>query len=330
MHRPASLLLSATLVLSVGLLSACSGGSGSASPSDSTSASTSDSAPATTAPTPTAADEAALAAVTVTGDLGTAPTATFAQPFSVGAIVARLDAKGTGTDSIAADSFVQVNYAVFSGADGSELASTWKGQHSEVIPMTGLSAAFDPMVKVLVGSPVGTRVVLGIPAAAATETSAATPAEVMVLEADRIVPTRATGTAVTPPAGLPTVTLAANGEPSISVPADATKPTDLVAQTLIKGDGPAVAANDVITVQYSGWLWDGTAFDSSWTNGTPFQTQIGTKSVIEGWDKGLIGQTVGSQVLLVIPPSLGYGDQESGTIPANSTLIFVVDILAAG
>ncbi len=103
-----------------------------------------------------------------------------------------------------------------------------------------------------------------------------------------------------------------------------------MAQTLIKGDGPAVAANDVITVQYSGWLWDGTAFDSSWTNGTPFQTQIGTKSVIEGWDKGLIGQTVGSQVLLVIPPSLGYGDQESGTIPANSTLIFVVDILAAG
>jgi peptidylprolyl isomerase len=325
-------LLSATLVLSVGLLSACSGGSanGSPSPSDSTSASASDSASAPTATTASAADVAALAAVTVSGDLGSAPTATFTQPFSVGAIVARLDTKGSGTDSIAADSYVQVNYSVFSGDDGSQLASTWNGQHSEVIPMTGLSAAFDPLVKILVGSPVGTRVVLGIPPSPATETTAASPAEVMVLEADRIVPTHATGTAVTPPAGLPTVTLAANGEPSITVPADATKPTDLVAQTLIKGDGPAVAANDVITVQYSGWLWDGTAFDSSWTNGTPFQTQIGTSSVIQGWDKGLIGQTVGSQVLLVIPPSLGYGDQESGTIPANSTLIFVVDILAAG
>ena len=82
-------------------------------------------------------------------------------------------------------------------------------------------------------------------------------------------------------------------------------------------------------MQYSGWLFDGTPFDSSWVNGAPFTTQIGTGSVIQGWDQGIIGQTVGSQVLLVIPPDLAYGDTERGTIPASSTLIFVVDILDA-
>ena len=136
-------------------------------------------------------------------------------------------------------------------------------------------------------------------------------------------------TPVTPPAGLPVVTLADDGAPSITVPADATKPTTLVAQTLIKGAGPAVQSGQTITAQYSGWLWDGTAFDSSWTNGSPFQTKIGVGAVIPGWDQALVGQTVGSQVLLVVPPDLGYQDKDNGPIPANSTLIFVIDILDA-
>ena len=125
----------------------------------------------------------------------------------------------------------------------------------------------------------------------------------------------------------PAVTLAANGEPTLAKPTG-TAPTALVNQVLIKGSGVTVQSGQTITVNYSGWLWNGTEFDSSW-KGSPLSTQIGAGKVIKGWDQGLVGQTVGSQVLLIIPPSLGYGDTAQGSIPAGSTLVFVVDILDA-
>ncbi|MCB2176099.1 MAG: FKBP-type peptidyl-prolyl cis-trans isomerase [Actinomycetales bacterium] len=322
MRRPATLLLAATLALPAGLLAACSGGSAAPSTSASTPSST-DTATATAS----AADLATLDAIQVSGDPGATPTVTFDTPLSVGATVAKVDTKGTG-EPIPAGAMVKVNYALFSGDDGSMVGSTWDDKTPEVIPLTGLDPVFEPLVNALVGAPLGSRIVVALPGTAATSTAEASPSSVMVLEAFENVPLRAEGTAVTPPAGLPVVTLAADGTPSISVPAGTTEPTDLVTQTLIKGAGAEVKSGDTITVEYSGWLWDGTEFDSSWGK-NPFQTQIGSGSVIQGWDQGLVGQTVGSQVLLVIPPSLGYGDTEQGTIPANSTLIFVVDILAA-
>ncbi len=117
--------------------------------------------------------------------------------------------------------------------------------------------------------------------------------------------------------------------PRASSRSTAPPPTELVVQPLITGTGPAVESGQNVTFQYSGWLWDGTPFDSSWENGSPFTTTIGAGQVIQGWDQGLVGQPVGSQVLLVIPPALGYGDTEQGAIPAGSTLVFVVDILDA-
>ena len=97
------------------------------------------------------------------------------------------------------------------------------------------------------------------------------------------------------------------------------------------GEGPsgiAVQTGQTLTVQYTGWLWDGTKFDSSWSTGSPATFKLDTGSVIAGWVEGLTGQTIGSQVLLVIPPAEGYGDKAQGSIPANSTLVFVIDILA--
>jgi len=124
------------------------------------------------------------------------------------------------------------------------------------------------------------------------------------------------------------VTLAADGKPSIQLPA-ATKPAALVAQPLITGAGPAVKTGQTITVHYSGWLWDGTLFDSSWERGSTFSTTIGSGEVIKGWETGLVGKTVGSQILLVVPSALGYGATANGSIPGGSTLVFVVDILNA-
>src|SRR5207247_6412396 len=119
----------------------------------------------------------------------------------------------------------------------------------------------------------------------------------------------ATGDTVTPPGGLPTVVLDGTGKPTITVPpAGTVAPTDLVVQPLIVGTGPVVASGQTITVHYTGVIWgSGKQFDSSWDRGTPIDFSIGTGKVIKGWDQALVGQTVGSQVLLVVPPALGYG-----------------------
>lgn len=318
MRRPAAALISVALAAT--LLAGCSGGSGSdASDSPSTSASSSTNS----------ADLAVLAAVTVDGDLGSTPTLTFEQPLTISAAAALVETEGDG-EEITADDLVNVNYVAVDGTDGAVLGSTWEDGTPTVIGMSDTQIV-SALIEVLVGHKVGTRVLFGVPGTEATDTAAASAATLMAIEVVGLVPGRAVGEAVTPPAGLPAVTLADDGEPSITVPDGTTEPTELVAETLIKGDGATVEAGQNLTVQYSGWLFDGTPFDSSWANGSPFQTQIGTSSVIAGWDEGLVGQTVGSQVLLVIPSALGYGEAGSGdSIPPNSTLIFVVDILAAG
>jgi peptidylprolyl isomerase len=107
-----------------------------------------------------------------------------------------------------------------------------------------------------------------------------------------------------------------------------------VAKTLIKGSGPKVAKGDFVVAQYIGYNWrTKKAFNSSWASGTPFGFVIaGAKEqVIPGWDKGLVGQTAGSRVLLSIPPGDGYGKAGSPQvgIKGTDTLVFVVDIIDA-
>jgi FKBP-type peptidyl-prolyl cis-trans isomerase len=98
------------------------------------------------------------------------------------------------------------------------------------------------------------------------------------------------------------------------------------------GTGAAVKAGDKVTVGYTGWLANGTKFDSSADHpGQPFSFTVGQGQVIPGWDKGLIGMKVGGERRLIIPPSLGYGAQGAGsTIPPNATLVFDVTIVSIG
>jgi FKBP-type peptidyl-prolyl cis-trans isomerase len=93
------------------------------------------------------------------------------------------------------------------------------------------------------------------------------------------------------------------------------------------GDGPVAQAGQMASVHYTGWLPDGTKFDSSRDAGQPFGFTIGQGQVIKGWDEGVAGMKVGGRRLLVIPPDLGYGAQGSGPIPPNSTLVFDVELL---
>lgn len=98
-------------------------------------------------------------------------------------------------------------------------------------------------------------------------------------------------------------------------------------QDLEAGDGARADSGDVVTVHYTGWLPDGTQFDSSRDRDEPFEVAIGYGRVIQGWDQGIVGMHVGGRRLLVIPPGLAYGTARRGPIPANSTLVFDVELL---
>lgn len=103
--------------------------------------------------------------------------------------------------------------------------------------------------------------------------------------------------------------------------------TELQIEDLQTGDGKAVVKGALITAHYTGWLEDGTVFDSSVQKGRPFQCVIGTGRVIKGWDLGLMGMRVGGRRKLFVPAHLGYGERTVGPIPANSNLIFEIELL---
>lgn len=290
--------------------------------------------PATPSPTAeagdgaSAEDVAALEAVGVVGEAGSAPDLEFETPFSVQGHVARVETEGSGADLVDGQELT-LHYVVHSGEDGSQIRSTWEQETPDRI-LLGDAAYVPALNEVLAGQKVGVRVLFAAPGQAATETSEAFPSTIMAIEVVDAVtpPTRAEGEAVEPPAGLPEVTLGENGRPEIEFPDGVEKPTELVVQPLIRGEGAPVEAGQTITVHYTGWLWDDRIFDTSWEK-KPIEAPIGVGNLVAGWDEGLVGQPVGSQLLLLVPPDKGYGAEGFGDIPPDATLVFVVDILSA-
>jgi peptidylprolyl isomerase len=132
-------------------------------------------------------------------------------------------------------------------------------------------------------------------------------------------PAATTTTATTPlPAAL-------SHEPVVTIP-KGPPPTHLVVKDLITGTGPAATANSTVTVNYVGVLYkNGKEFDSSWKRNQPFTAAL-TGGVIHGWTQGIPGMRVGGRRELIIPPSLAYGNHSYAGIPADSTLVFVVDL----
>lgn len=129
---------------------------------------------------------------------------------------------------------------------------------------------------------------------------------------------------------LPKVSNGFGEKPVLSFPGpDA--PAGLVIEVLAAGDGPVVNPGDTIAAHYLGQVWDGNVFDNSFDRGEPLVFQVGIGQVIKGWDQGLVGQTVGSRILLSIPSSMGYGDYgvPQAGIKGGDTLVFVTDIVSS-
>ncbi|MFC8922807.1 FKBP-type peptidyl-prolyl cis-trans isomerase [Cellulosimicrobium sp. NPDC057127] len=320
-HRTLRGVAALTLGASLLLAGCASGDGGSEDETSSPSPSASDAA------TPSPEDVAALEAVTVTGDPGAEPTLEFETPFEVSAVTALSLADGDGAP-LEDGQQLTMQSATYSGADGTKGFSSWEEGTPDTITM-GDESLPAQLTEALEGKNVGTRFLFANPATDQATGEPVTYLTVAEITDAKTLPSRAEGEPVTPAEGLPTVTLDDSGKPTIEIPEGYEAPTELVTQTLIKGDGPVVTEDQTVTAHYTGMLLDGTVFDSSWERGAP--TSFSLQQVIPGWTQGLAGQTVGSQVLLVIPSELGYGAQGTpdGSIPPDSPLVFVVDILDA-
>jgi FKBP-type peptidyl-prolyl cis-trans isomerase len=280
--------------------------------------------------------------VTVSGTFNKAPKVSIPKETGSGVLLTKTLIQGTGSTLTSSEGMIG-NYVAYdwSGKTSKLLGSSY----SEGTPSLFVGQLLPGLEKALVGQKLGSRVLAVIPPADAfgstgnsEEGIGAKDTLVFVID---MISTFTTGSVSGPQTSngggtLPTVVAPAAGStagPTIKINTKATPPKTLQVKTLIKGKGATVKKGDDIAVQYNGYIWrTGASFQSSWsTPNEPFTTLIGEGQVIPGWDTGLVGQTVGSRVLLVIPPADGYGSSGSSTagIKGTDTLVFVVDILAA-
>lgn len=285
----------------------------------------------------------ASAKVQVTGKLGTEPKVTVPKKLTSQTTERTVAIEGKGA-AAKANSVVNIDFVVYNATSGKKINATPYGDKGTSITLNKANQLAG-LYKAIRCSEAGARVVAVVPPADAFGTTgsselgiAANDSIVFVIDVLKItaaqkVLKKADGAAVAPKDGFPTVKLAANGEPTITMP-KADPPTALSIEVLKKGTGKVVKADATVTVHYTGALWkDGVVFDSSWKSGAPATFPI--SGVVPGFGKAMVGQTVGSQVIAVIPPADGYGpdgnqqdpntpDQISGT----DTMVFVIDILA--
>jgi FKBP-type peptidyl-prolyl cis-trans isomerase len=278
------------------------------------------------------------AAVSATGDFGAKPDVSVPTPLKADGTQVSTLIEGSGAP-LEKGQLVTIDYTLVNGADGTVLeTSPYDGSSTARFGVGG--AGLVGLNEGLLCTQVGSRVAIAI---APEDGFGQSSSQLGISEDDTLVLVadvreaslaRANGAAQPVPDGFPTVTLGDDGRPGLAKPSgDA--PTDLRIAQLKKGDGDVVAEGDQVVVAYTGWQWsDGKVFDSSWEKGAPavFTAADGSTTqggVIAGFADALIGQPVGSQVIAVIPPDQGYGDQGSpqGGIPGGATLIFVADIL---
>ncbi|GAB2877387.1 FKBP-type peptidyl-prolyl cis-trans isomerase [Streptomyces mayteni] len=289
---------------------------------------------------------------TVSGKPGEQPEITVSEDADVAdETVSRVLDEGDGAE-VAEGDFVRVNVVGRTLQGDMELINTWKsttgeelspdeGPSPQVIVQAGAESALPATAtEPLIGQTVGSRIQVE---GGSVDMLGAAAQQGGIPEDDGVVwvfdiagavsvdpQAAAEGEQAPADEGLPEVEAPAGEPATVTMPEGQEPPAELQEQVLIQGDGPEVTAGQALVVQYTGVTWEsGEKFDSSWDRESASAFQIGTGQVVQGWEQGLVGKNVGDRVLLVIPPDLGYGEQEQGGIPANSTLVFVVDIVGA-
>ncbi|TFD28245.1 FKBP-type peptidyl-prolyl cis-trans isomerase [Cryobacterium cryoconiti] len=276
-------------------------------------------------------------ALKVSGKADAEPTVTFESPLKAEATEVSVVTEGKG-DAVATDDIVELGFSVYNATTGEKMNAGGFGDDlGAPITMAEESTVFPALMKGVACATYGSRVAVVSPPADAFGDAgneelkvAADDNIVFVIDVKSKIPATANGDDQTPEDGFPTVELAEDGAPTVTIPA-AEAPTELKTSVLKKGDGATVGEGDTVVMHYSGVVWStGVVFDQTWGKSGP--TAISLASVVPGFSQGLVGQTVGSQVMIVIPPELGYGaeGQPAAGIEGTDTIVFVVDILAAG
>lgn len=284
---------------------------------------------------------AALDSVTVSGgDSTTAPTVTIApQPLKVDETVSKVLTAGEGAE-LGPQDVATIQAVIVNGSNGNVVNDTWQTGGPTPLDLT-TKDLFPAIVKSLPGTKVGSRLLVAAPmkdvfGTTINPASGLTSNDSVVFVIDVLSAAtplaEATGEAVAPKEGLPTITVESGKPAQITIPSGVSAPTSLVVQPLIAGAGATVAAGQTVRVTYTGALWkDGSIFDSSSAHDpSTYEFVVGQGGVISGWDKAVEGQKVGSRLLVVVPPAEGYGDKgKPPAITGDDTLVFVIDILAA-
>lgn len=273
---------------------------------------------------------AASKLITVHGNFGTKPTVTFPTPLKTDTTQRSDLIVGDGVP-LHANQEALLDVSIYDGTTGKIVQQTnYDKSHPAAIVLGG---QIPPgLAKGLQCVTVGSRVAIAISPQGAAAGNTGSDSYVAVVDVHKAFLMRANGTPQPSGIGFPSVVLAPDGTPGITVP-KIDPPKKLRTEVLKRGDGATVKRGDHVVVNYTGVLWkERTVFDSSWSKHQPatLVADDGTKTqggVVPGFADAMIGQKVGSQVVAIIPPDKGYGAQGSGQIPANATLVFVIDIL---
>ncbi|MDM4764016.1 hypothetical protein QT381_13455 [Galbitalea sp. SE-J8] len=272
--------------------------------------------------TPTASG-AASSTITATGDFGgTSTTAEYPTPLLSKRVQVSVLAKGTGAIVEPGDyaDFVATQY------DSTTGAVTYPAQKARF----GASDASD-LNRIFECVTVGSRLAAVVPTG---ETAKDPSTAVLVIDVLDRIPGRATGRDELPVNGLPAVVTAPNGTPGITVPS-APAPTTVRSAVLKQGDGATVKRDATVVLHYSEFTWDQPAHEvgSSWTAAAPssyaakdFDSSDGS-GLWPGTEKAIVGQQVGSQVIVVVPPKDSYASDAPDSVAEGSTRIYVIDIL---
>ena len=278
-----------------------------------------------------------ISGLTITGDFGKEPKIEV-DGVEVEEAENETIIEGDG-EKLADDGAAMARIFIAKASDGSELASSYADAQPYKMVVSEQPPVIGDIVK---GATIGSRIALAAPATElygeqGNPQLGITPEDDLIVVFDLVDNVEPPlegpeGAEVDPPADAPKAETDDKGNVVGIDFADAPKdpPAKLEVITLIEGEGPEVKEDDPVTVDYFGAVWGGQeAFDESYS-GDPASFQLSQGSLIDGWVEGLQGVPVGSRVMLVIPAEKGYGDQEQQGIPANSTLVFVVDVLQGG
>ncbi|MFT4030052.1 MAG: FKBP-type peptidyl-prolyl cis-trans isomerase [Protaetiibacter sp.] len=281
-----------------------------------------------------AASGAESDAVSVTGDFGTLPTVDFDAPLEPDVTQVSVVSEGSG-DEVPYPSVVSVDYSFYNGTTGEVIESTNYTPGEEAVFVLSDSTLLAGLLKTIECADIGSRVV-GVSTSDdgfgddGLDDYGISGGDSLVFVVDVVsAVNRASGEAQDPVDGMPTVTLADDGTPTVTIPDGYQLPTSTESAVLIQGAGEQVQATDTIYIQYQGVNAEtGEIFDQTWDDGVPYGGSA--SGFITGFTNSLVGQSVGSQLLMVIPPADGYGEASDDNTSelAGQTLIFVVDILA--